>query len=310
MAGILVAAFLAPTSIPTPDLLHTTQAPFQAGHWLGTDPQGLDVGVSLLQGSRTVVLSSVPAAILTLLLGAVLGSAAGFWRNRALTTVARVAVAVLVAGLGLLFLPQLLAFPLLGSMLLVAAGALMYWPLRRAAWAQRSVAVPLDSLLMGAVNLLDSIPILILVIGVAAMQRPSATGTIALLALTCWTTAARIMRTTTLQIAARPYVEAARMVGLTNFQLLRRHIWPNTWPLLALQLPLTVAALIGLETTLSFLGVGFSPDIPSWGKLLSTVRQAPTAWWLALWPGLALAGTIVSLHSLAGLGANRSDVTK
>ncbi|UOQ78351.1 ABC transporter permease [Hymenobacter sp. 5516J-16] len=213
-------------------------------------------------------------------------------------------------GFGLFFLPELLTSPVPGVTLWLAASGLVYLLLRHTAWARRPITFPLDALLMGGINLLDSIPILILVIGVAAVQRPSAAGIIALLTLTCWTTPARIMRAATLQVAARPYVEAARMLGLTNAQLLRRHIWPNTWPLLVVQLPLTVAALIGLETTLSFLGVGFSPDIPSWGKLLSTVRQAPTAWWLALWPGLALAATIVSLHSLARLGETRSDVTK
>ncbi|MBX0291063.1 ABC transporter permease [Hymenobacter sp. HSC-4F20] len=305
---IILAAWATPTTVPIPDLARAGYPPFQAPHWLGTDPQGLDVGWSLLQGSRTVVLISVPAALLTLLLGTGLGSAAGFWGNRLALTRAR---AVAGAGLltsGLLFWAQLAAFPILGALFLLLAGSLEAL-LRRTRWGRQPHFLPLDAALSACSALLDSIPLLLLVVAVASVQRPSVSGIVSLLALTCWTTPARLMRAATLQVAVQPYLEAARMTGLTDLQLLRRHIWPNTWQVAAVRFPMTVAALISLETTLAFLGIGLAPETPSWGRILSAVRQAPTAWWLVVWPGLALIVTLLSLHVLSRWLQDRMDVT-
>ena len=64
-------------------------------------------------------------------------------------------------------------------------------------------------------------------------------------------------------------------------------------------LPLSIAGLLGLESTLSFLGVGLPPEIASWGQQLAAARQAPQAWWAILFPALMLATTILSMHFLA-----------
>ena len=79
---VCLAALLAPIASSPPDFAQLSQPPFlNTGHWLGTNAQGLDVGQALLQGARTVVVVSVPATLLTFLLGAVLGSLAGFLQN-------------------------------------------------------------------------------------------------------------------------------------------------------------------------------------------------------------------------------------
>lgn len=306
---LVLAAGVAPTTAPVPDLARAGSPPFQAPHWLGTDPQGLDVGLALLQGSRTIVLIGVPAAVLTLLLGAGLGSVAGFWGNLFSISRARLLTGMLLLAGGLLFYAQLAAFPALAAFFLLGAG-LLEAMLRSTLWARRPCHLPLDTALTTVSALLDSIPLLLLVVAVAAVQRPSVAGIVGLLALTCWTTPARLMRVATLQVVTQPYFEAARMMGLTNLQLLRRHIWPNTWQVVAVRFPITVAALISLETTLAFLGIGLAPETPSWGRILSSVRQAPTAWWLAVWPGVALGCTILSLHVLSRWLQDRTDVTK
>ncbi|WP_139925805.1 ABC transporter permease [Hymenobacter sp. DG01] len=300
LAGVATAALLAPDSLLPPDLLHTSQPPFLPSHWLGTDPQGQDVARALVQGARTILLVSLPAAILTLLLGAGLGSMAGFWGNTQLRPPRSVGVAggALVV-IALLFAAPLLAWGAAGFGGLLAAGALLGWALHRTPWGRRPWLLPADALVTGLIVLLDSVPLLILVLLVAAVQRPSVGGLVLLMTLTCWTTPARLMRAATLQAREQTYVEAARAAGLSDWQLLRRHIWPVTWPVVLVRIPLTVALLIGLETTLSFLGVGLPPDTPSWGRLLAGIRQSPTAWWLLAWPGVTLIFTIVSLQYLS-----------
>ncbi|GAB3228688.1 hypothetical protein GCM10027346_13500 [Hymenobacter seoulensis] len=307
LSAVGVAALLAPSALVTPDLLHTSQPPFQASYWFGTDPQGQDVGRALLQGARTIFLVSFPATVLTLLLGSVLGSAAGFWDNSRYRFAAGAGVAAAVLGGGcLVFAAQLLRSPGVVLSLLLLGSAAVGWVLRRTRWGQQRWALPIDALVSGLLALLDSIPLLILVLVVASVQRPSAGGLVLLMALTCWTTPARIMRAATLQAREQVYVEAARAIGLTDFQLLRRHIWPATWHVQLVRFPLTMAFLIGLETTLSFLGVGLPTDMPSWGRLLAAIRLDPAAWWLVAWPGSALALTILSLHSLGGPKRSRT----
>ena len=78
---VILAALLAPSTPPSPNLLQTTTPPFQAGHWLGTDPVGYDVLASLLGGARSALLISLPAALFTNVLGGLLGVLAGFFGN-------------------------------------------------------------------------------------------------------------------------------------------------------------------------------------------------------------------------------------
>ncbi|WP_426493066.1 ABC transporter permease [Hymenobacter sp. 102] len=294
---VVMAALLTPTAHQSPDLQHINEPPFHSVHWLGTTPQGLDVGLSLLQGARTVVLVSVPAALLTLLLGAALGGIAGFWGDTRLRVARWPTVAALVAvaaAIGALPYSSGWVSGALG--LAVLAGAWALWAPRHSPAA--TWPLPLDSLILGLISLLNSVPLLVLVVAVSAVQRPSLPGVVMLLGATCWPTPARLFRAATLQSNSQPYVEAARASGISSLRILWRHIGPNVLPVLLVRFPLTVAILLGLETTLSFLGAGLPPETPSWGRLLATVRQAPTDWWLIAGPGFAIACTLLSLHQL------------
>lgn len=297
LSTVLLAALLAPTAIPSPDLLHLSHAPALPVHWLGTTSQGIDVGLSMLQGARTVVLVSLPAAISTLLIGSILGTLAGFVQNTRWRLPLSQVVAVSVwLGTGTGIGPRWVVAQLV---LLPALATVLWWLSNRWAWGRRRVAVPVDSLLLGAMALLDSVPLLVLVLTMAAIRQPSLGGLVGLLTLTCWTTAARLMRAATLQVSALPYVAAATAAGLPAGRLIRRHIWPNTWHVVRVRFPLTVALLIGFETTLSFLGVGLPPEVASWGRLLAGIRQSPTDWWVLAAPGGALVCTLLSLQALA-----------
>lgn len=294
---VCLAALLAPIASSPPDFAQLSQPPFlNTGHWLGTNAQGLDVGQALLQGARTVVVVSVPATLLTFLLGAVLGSLAGFLQNTRWQISPELLLSILLPlASSVIIGPRWLVAQLL---LLPGLAALLWLGGRRAFRGWRAVPIPVDTLVMGMISLLDSLPLLVLVLIAAAVQRPSLSGLLILLSLTCWTTPARLMRAATLQVKVLPYTEAAEAAGLPAAQIIRRHIWPNTWQVLLTRFPLTVAMLIGFETTLSFLGVGLPPEVPSWGRLLAGIRQSPTDWWLLAWPGLALVLTILSLQML------------
>ena len=294
---VLVAALAPALPLPyapdVPDLAHVAQAPFGPGrHWLGTDPQGRDVLSVLVFGARTAVLLTLPAAVLAAVLGAVAGGAAGFWGNHT-----RLAVPYWLAAVGGGGWALGVPLPVLGGVVAaLAVGALLARTVGLAplpGWP-----VPLDAVVMGAATTLDTVPRLVLVVAMAASADVSTPGLLALLALTAWPHPARLVRAQILRVRSLPFVEAARAAGMPAPRIWLRHALPHAVQPLRTALPLSVAGLLGLESTLSFLGIGLPPNVASWGRLLATIRQEPGAWWTFLLPGACLILTMLSLHAL------------
>ncbi|WBO83361.1 ABC transporter permease [Hymenobacter yonginensis] len=309
---LLLAAALLADLLPLPafpDLLHTSAPPLTPGHPLGTDPQGHDVLGSLVHGARTVLLMSVPATLLATLLGVVLGGGAGYWGNTGL----RLPLAVLVTGgiIGLLYL--LLQAPASGwsaiwwPAVLLSIGAGGAGLLARRRWLQRPVALPIDTWFSLAIVMLAALPRLVVVLIVAASIEPNAIFITALLVVVSWPVPARLMRAETRRIRQLPYLEAARALGLPTYSLLLHHVLPNSWRVLRASLPMNLAVLIGLETTLSFLGVGLPPELPSWGRLLAASRLSPDSWWLIVFPVAALVLTALALRQVLPATKARSN---
>ncbi len=295
---LLVAALAAALPLPyppgAPDLAHVAQPPFGPGqHWLGTDPQGRDVLSVLVFGARTAVLLTLPAAVLSAFLGAIAGGGAGFWGNNA-----RLAVPywLVLAGGGwwLLALP----WPPLG-LAVAAFGVALSLVVRLRKRALPTWPVPLNAVVMGTATALDTIPRLVLAVAIAAGTGMTTPGLLALLTLTSWPYPARLVRAQMLRVRALPFVEAARAAGLPARRVWLRHALPHALHPLRTALPLSLAGLLGLESTLSFLGIGLPPEVASWGRLLATVRDEPGVWWAFLFPAFCLIMTVLSLNALA-----------
>ncbi|SHI65419.1 peptide/nickel transport system permease protein [Hymenobacter daecheongensis DSM 21074] len=303
LLALLFAALLAPV-LPLPyapdttDLTAIAEAPLTGSHWLGTDPLGRDLLAGLLFGARTALLVSLPAAALATLLGGLIGGIAGFWGNTGLRLPLSYAAAAAGTGLFLLGFHGSPTIVWAGASA-VAAGLAGGVALLGRRGYRRTVAVPFDALALALMALLASIPLLVLVLALAALYPPSWPGLLAVLVLTYWPGPARLVRAEILRIRALPYIESGWALGLPAVRILWRHALPNCWHTLSATFPLSVATLIGLETTLSFLGVGLPPETASWGRLLAAARLAPTAWWLVLGPAAAIIGTTVALRQLA-----------
>ncbi len=276
-----------------PDLAHLSLPPFTAGsaHWLGTDPMGRDMLAELVFGTRTALGLSVTAAILASALGALLGGAAGFWRNRLHLP--------LISGAGLLgLLWWALALPGAGAGLAVAAAGLVgsgWAPARRGPW----LPVLLDVGVLGTTALLGAVPRLVLVVVLAGSVALSPAGLLGVLVLTSWAGPARLVRAEMLRVRAQPFVAATWALGLPPGRVWWRHALPAACRPLRTAFPLSLAGLLGLESTLSFLGIGLPPEVPSWGQLLNTARLEPTAWWLVAGPGGLLLLTMLALQALS-----------
>ncbi|MCU0512247.1 MAG: ABC transporter permease [Anaerolineae bacterium] len=115
-----------------------------------------------------------------------------------------------------------------------------------------------------------------------------------------WVTYARIARGQTISIRAKEYVEAARSMGATSREIIWRAILPNIMSPLIVIASFNVASVILAEASLSYLGLGVPEDIPTWGKILAESRDQLLAgkWWLAVFPGIAIMLTVLSLNIL------------
>jgi peptide/nickel transport system permease protein len=300
---LLVALALLADFLPLPafpDLRHLNAPPLTAGHPLGTDPQGQDVLGTLVYGARTVLLVSVPATLLATALGMALGGGAGFWGNTGM----RLPLSALLAGgvAGVLYAvvgaPGSNLLAVWWPALLLTASVLATKALASQRWLQQQVALPVDTWVSAAIVVLAALPRLVLVLIVAAATTPNALTLMAVLTLVSWPGPARLMRAEARRIRQLPYVEAGRALGLPTYRLLLQHVLPNSWRVLRASLPMNLAVLIGLETTLSFLGVGLPPELPSWGRLLASSRLVPSSWWLVVFPVLTLLLTALALRQL------------
>ncbi|MET0694355.1 MAG: ABC transporter permease, partial [Propionibacteriaceae bacterium] len=233
---VILLALLAPVLVPieTLDVTRLTAGqnePPSSTHWLGTDPAGRDVVGLLLWGSRISLLVGFAATAVSMIIGTVVGMAAGHFHGGLQAVIMRIIDFFLV-------IPGLVLAIVLSSVL------------SRGVWT------------------------IIIAIGV-----------------TSWASTARVVRSQTLTIEARDYIERSRALGACDAHILGKHVLPAVMPLVLANTTLTVGSAVIAESTLSFLGLG-DPTTISWGSMLKTALDTGAAtagfWWFVLPPGLAI----------------------
>lgn len=156
-----------------------------------------------------------------------------------------------------------------------------------------------DTPVMRTLDGLMAFPSILLAIAIMASLGPSAGNVFIALVIVYTPAIARLVRSTTLVTRQQPYVESARSVGMTDGSVLLRYVFPNGLSPLIVQCTFVVAYAIISEASLSFLGAGVDPETPTWGNMLREgQRVLQRAWWLAVFPGIALVLTVLSLNLL------------
>jgi peptide/nickel transport system permease protein len=157
----------------------------------------------------------------------------------------------------------------------------------------------LDSPLMRCMDALMAFPAIILAIGISAALGPQAASVIVALGVAYVPRTARIVRAAVLVIREAEYIEAARVAGAGSLRIITRHLLPNCLGPLVVQLTFVFAYAILAEATLSFLGIGPPPPTPSWGNIIAEGRDySVEAWWVMLFPGLAISLAALSMNLL------------
>jgi peptide/nickel transport system permease protein len=159
-----------------------------------------------------------------------------------------------------------------------------------------------DSVLMRFVDIMLCFPTFFLILAVIAFIGPSIWNIMFIIGATGWMGVARLVRAETLSLKERDFVAAARAQGAGTGRIMFRHILPNTLAPILVAATLGVAGAILVESGLSFLGIGVQPPTPSWGNILTAGKDnIEFAWWLSLFPGLAIFLTVLG-YNLLGEG--------
>jgi peptide/nickel transport system permease protein len=159
-----------------------------------------------------------------------------------------------------------------------------------------------DQLLMRLVDIMLCFPTFFLILAVIAMLEPSIWYIMIIIGLTGWMGVARLVRAEVLSLRERDFVVAARAIGASHTRIIFRHILPNAMSPVFVSATLGVAGAILTESALSFLGIGVQPPVPSWGNMLTSGKDyLEFAWWLSLFPGVAILVTVIA-YNLVGEG--------
>jgi peptide/nickel transport system permease protein/oligopeptide transport system permease protein len=258
IASVLFLPLLFPTSYALPG--SDTYAPPSVAHLCGTDLNGRDLLLRILDGGRISLLVGICGAAISLIIGTGYGLIAGSSRSSIDNSMLRF-VDILYSVPRLIFI--LIFINAFNERLQLAAS--------NHGW----------NWLVGSSRLV----ILILSLGIIE-----------------WLTMARIVRGQTLTLRERSYVAAARVLGEGYWTILWRHLLPNLAGIILVYLTLAIPSVIIDEAFLSFLGLGVQAPQSSWGSLLSegaaAINPLKGAWWLILFPSIALLATLLSLYSL------------
>jgi peptide/nickel transport system permease protein len=163
-----------------------------------------------------------------------------------------------------------------------------------------------DAVIMRLVDIMLCFPTFFLILAVIAFLEPSIWNIMIIIGLTGWMGITRLVRADFASLKQRDFVLAARSIGASDFRIIFRHILPNAMASVLVAATLGVAGAILTESALSFLGIGVQPPTPSWGNILTAGKDnIDIAWWLSLYPGLAILITVLG-YNLLGEGIRDS----
>ena len=165
-----------------------------------------------------------------------------------------------------------------------------------------------DHLIMRVVDISLSIPTVLLALSLAVALGPGLKTIVIVVAALLWAVYCRQVRGETLVVREQDFIARAKAAGCSDARIIFRHILPNIVNTLIVLATLQLGLVILLEASLSFLGVGLSPPTPAWGLMVADGRELIiTAWWVAMFPGVAIMLTVLSLNLMGDWLRDRLD---
>lgn len=306
----------------------TMPMPPRFKHRLGTGVRGDDTLAGLIHGVRISLSVGIFSMLIASFLGILLGALAGYFGDSGLRTnragLWGMYVALIPAWFYsfyvrsgtlsnalnssiLYFVVQLILSLLIFAAIVWFIILAFRFTIGRMGFFKKQINVPIDTWVTRTIETIISIPGIILIIAIAAITQKLLGVIIVVIGLTSWTGIARLIRAEMLRIRELDYIVAAQAAGLKRIAIIFRHALPNAIQPALVSMVFGVASAILIESGLSFLGA-FQVNDVTWGSLLAQGRNNFTAWWLVVFPGLAVFLTVTSLNLLGEALRDEMDV--
>ena len=297
------------------------QSPKKFRHHLGTDAIGRDVAAGLIHGTKVSLLVGILSMGIAASIGIILGALAGFYGDKNLIAT-RFRYYMTILGVFMGFFYAFIArnttltesfndgmgagiISLITSILVFFVVVFIFNSIGRLhlpGFMNKKVTVPIDSIVSRGIEILNSMPNLLLIITISAiMKERSLVILMVIIGITSWTGIARFTRAEFLKIRELEFLQAAKALGYSDRRTMLKHALPNGLAPVFVSIAFGIASAILVESGLSFLGIGVPDESVTWGSLLSLGRQEFEAWWLVMFPGIAIFITI-TVYNLIGEG--------
>ena len=269
-------------------------------HIFGSDQLGRDVLAGVVRGCYTSFRIGIFGTLICGFIGVFLGITSGYYEdNKIKLNVIQLFLLFSIFFLGIFYLIYPLSdFSFYAVVVIIITSLLIYFSIILTSNLKlKTFNLPLDSIINKIIEIRKSIPSLIILLACLPLfTRPSINNVIWMIAILGWTNFARHARAETLSLKQREFVIVSKMMGAKFFHIFRVHLLPNmSSTLLALAISSFTSNIL-LESTLSFLGIGLPPTEVSWGTLIAEARDYINAWWMFVFPGLALIVLVFSLN--------------
>lgn len=297
------------------------EAPTKFRHHLGTDAIGRDVAAGLIHGTKVSLLVGIISMGIAALIGISLGALAGYFGDKNLVSTRfryYLTIVGVIIGFFYAFIARNIAivegfnegigsglFQLIISLFVLVLVVILFnfiGKIKIPGFLSKEQKVPVDSIVSRSIEILNSMPRLLLIITISAiMKERSLVILMVIIGITSWTGIARFTRAEFLKIRELEYLQAAKALGYSNRRTMLRHALPNGLAPVFVSIAFGIASAILIESGLSFLGIGVPDEAVTWGSLLSLGRNEFEAWWLVMFPGAAIFITI-TVYNLIGEG--------
>lgn len=297
----------------------TTSLPLKFRHWLGTTQNGNDVLSCIIHGTKISLSVGIFSMLIAGFIGIIMGACAGYFQNNTLK-IGYIQILFLLLSLfisyfycfiiradelseafkssGLLLFYQLLFTIYIfiqNTFILLKIGKWIDYKLN----THTKINFPIDAIISRIIEILNSIPSLLFIIAVSAITKPSYCLLIIIIGFLSWTSIARLTRAEYLKAKQLDYVTSCRAIGMNHYRIITKHILPNVFPLLLVQIIFGLAGAVLIEASLSFIGVGVPLNTITWGSLLNEAREYFSAWWLVVFPGFCVFTLIFIYNKIA-----------
>ncbi len=275
-------------------------------HWLGTDKLGRDVFAGIVSGTRTALLVGIGGMGIALIIGLLMGLVAGYYGNNRfkLSWIGLILRGCMIFSFifylsvffqqGLNPLVLMLIFIAIFICIKIGESFLKKWnPIKN------TVQIPFETIIMRMVEVVQAVPSILWLLGLIAVTgRMSIIGLVCFIGFTGWTLIARLVRGEVIRVRQLEYVETAQALGFSDFRILIKHILPNILTPVLIAVSFGIANSILLEAFLTFSGLGLPIEQVTWGSLLNAAKDDFQAWWMVVFPGIAIFITVTIFNRI------------